>query len=74
ADLRKLDEAGVRFDISPLQEPDLDWIVPLELGLYHKYGHDYARDEAVSLHRAYLDHLGDDALLVRARRDGADIG
>ncbi|MFF4173280.1 GNAT family N-acetyltransferase [Streptomyces sp. NPDC001744] len=74
ADLRKLDGAGVEFTVSPLREPDIDRIVPLELGLYDKYGHAYAREEAVALHRAYLDHLGDDALLVRARRDGADLG
>ncbi|MFF7364260.1 GNAT family N-acetyltransferase [Streptomyces sp. NPDC008125] len=74
ADLRKLREAGVDFEVSPLREADLEWIVPLELGLYGKHGHAYAVEEAAGLHRAYLDHLGDDALVVRARRDGTYVG
>ncbi|MFF1459626.1 GNAT family N-acetyltransferase [Streptomyces sp. NPDC058330] len=74
ADLRKLRDAGVDFEVSPLREADLERIVPLELGLYSKHGHTYALQEATDLHRAYLDHLGDDAVLVRARRDGVLVG
>jgi hypothetical protein len=70
----KLAEAGVTYEIRPLTEPDIDEIVPLELGLYDKYGHDYRPDEARALHVAYLNHLGDDALVLRVSRDGALIG
>jgi hypothetical protein len=74
ADVRKLTEAGVSYDVRPLTEADVEWIVPLELGLYHKYGNDYRSSEAAGLHRAYLSSLGEDAVLVEARRDGDRVG
>lgn len=74
ADLRKLEKANVRCSVVPLTEDDIDWIVPLELELYHRYGNDYLVSEARSLHQAYLRHLGDDALLIKAERDGAAVG
>lgn len=74
ADIRKLRDAGIDFETSPLHEADLEWIIPLELGLYSKHGHTYAVEEATALHRAYLDHLHHDALLVRARHHGSHIG
>ncbi|MFI9004514.1 GNAT family N-acetyltransferase [Streptomyces sp. NPDC053541] len=73
-DSRKLAESGVHYSIAPLTHADIDWIVPLELDLYSKYGNDYLVDEARALHRAYLDRLGPDALLLRAERDGAPVG
>ncbi|SDG11146.1 hypothetical protein SAMN05216553_105384 [Lentzea fradiae] len=74
ADQRKLGDANVTYDVRPLTEADVDWIVPLEMGLYHKYGNDYRTGEAAGLHRAYLSCLGPDALLVEARRDGERVG
>jgi hypothetical protein len=74
ADVRKLADSGVGYVVRPLTEPDIEWIVPLEMGLYQKYGHDYRLAEASALHRAYLTHLGDDALVIEARRDGTRVG
>lgn len=74
ADARKLCEGGVQLSCQPLRSQDVEQLLPLELALYEKYGHDYRHDEADRLHRAYVAHLGADALLVRAERDGALIG
>ena len=74
ADARKLADAGVRLRVQPLTPADVEKIVPLELSLYTKYGHDYRADEARRLHLAYLAHLRDDALIVRAERDGQMVG
>ncbi|SCE77634.1 GNAT family N-acetyltransferase [Micromonospora mirobrigensis] len=74
AERRKLADAGVTFELRPLVPDDLDEILPLELDQYEKYGHHYHRTEARALHEAYLRHLGEDALLVRAHRDGRLIG
>jgi hypothetical protein len=74
ADLRKLEAGEVRYTIAPLTLADIDWIVPLELDLYNRYGNDYLVAEARGLHRAYLDHLGPDALLLTAERGGSKIG
>lgn len=74
ADVRKLGDANVTYEVRPLTEDDVDWIVPLEMGLYHKYGNDYQVTEAAGLHRAYLACLGEDALLIEARRDGERVG
>lgn len=74
ADMRKLAQGEVEFCVRPLAESDLDWIVPLEMGLYRKYGTDYHVDEARRLHQAYLGHLGEDAQLVVASRAGRRVG
>lgn len=74
ADVRKLTDAGVSYDVRPLTEADIEWIVPLEMGLYHKYGNDYRLTEATALHQAYLTHLGADSFVIEARRDGARVG
>ncbi|MCX5265949.1 GNAT family N-acetyltransferase [Streptomyces sp. NBC_00199] len=74
ADLRKTEEAGLSFEVGPLRESDLEWVVDLELGLYGKHGHSYAADEATRLHRAYLHHLGDDAVIVRVLHEGQPLG
>lgn len=74
ADLRKLENAGIRYTIAPLTPEDIDWIVPLELDLYTRYGNDYLVAEARNLHQAYLDHLGPDALVLTAERGGRKIG
>jgi predicted N-acyltransferase len=74
ADRRRLAAAGVAYEVRPLRAEDIDEIVPLELSLYDKYGHGYHESEATGLHRAYLAHLGADALLVRATREGRLIG
>ena len=74
ADARKLAEAGVELTCRPLSDRDVDEVLPLELALYDRYGHDYRHSEARSLHFAYLRHLGDDALVVRAVRQGHLLG
>jgi hypothetical protein len=73
-DQRRNEAAGIRCEVRPLRAADIDEIVPLELSLYDRYGHNYRTAEAEALHRAYLDRLGDDALLVRAVRDGRTAG
>ncbi|KOX05609.1 hypothetical protein ADK66_24220 [Micromonospora sp. NRRL B-16802] len=70
AERRKLAHAGVTIELRPLTSDDLDEILPLELDQYEKYGHHYRHTEARALHEAYLRHLGEDALLVRAHLDG----
>ena len=74
ADERKLAAGDVRYSVAPPARGDVDWIVPLELELYTKYGNDYLVEEARALHLAYIDHLGDDALLIRAERAGRPVG
>lgn len=67
ATLRKV--AGYRFEWRTLDEADLDWIVPLELAQYDKYGHDYGADAARALHRAYVQVLGERAWIAHAVND-----
>ncbi|MET8680898.1 GNAT family N-acetyltransferase [Streptomyces sp. NPDC004647] len=74
ADARKLQAGGVRITVAPMRADNIDWIVPMELDLYSRHGSNYLQEEARSLHQAYLDHLGDDVLLVQAERKGAPIG
>lgn len=74
ADARKLVEAEVELTCRPLTLRDVDELLPLELALYDRYGHDYRQAEARSLHLAYLQHLGHDALVVRAERHGHLLG
>ncbi|MGW7313841.1 GNAT family N-acetyltransferase [Streptomyces sp. NPDC054854] len=74
ADTREVERAGIDISVKPLHSTDVDWIVPLELDLYAKHGHAYAAREATALHKAYIENLGTDALVVQATLENRPVG
>lgn len=64
-DRRRIRDAGLTGQVTPLAAESLDDIVALELAGYARFGHDYQRREAERLHRAVLEHLGGDVFVSR---------
>lgn len=63
------------FGWRQMNESDVNWIVPLEMAQYRKYGDDYGTERARDLHLAYLDVLRDRAWIVFASdNDGNRVG
>lgn len=74
ADADTIERAGIDFSVAPLRSTDIDWMLPLELSSSTRDADSCTAEEATALYGAYLDHLGHDAFVIRATREGRPVG
>ncbi|MDQ1047718.1 GNAT family N-acetyltransferase [Streptomyces sp. V4I2] len=73
-DLRRLEEAGVSYALSPLTDDLIDRIAPLELNLYAKYGTPADADAFRRVLTSVATNTGDTARVLTAELDGRLAG
>lgn len=73
-DLRRLEEAGARYELSPLTDDLIDRIAPLELNLYAKYGTPADADAFRRVLTSVATNTGDTARVLTAELDGRLAG
>lgn len=70
----RLADAGIRFDVVPMDAGVRERIAPLELQLLRKYGHDDELSFLADNYRALEATLGESVKVTIAERDGALCG